>query len=118
MDNSTYEVRPLEVGAARAEGVSGRIAHVIRRASVPQFTRDDTRPLRTRLRRPRNRFPRYRHNFNRNYTIEIALFIDEAAYKVFFPFFNYNEAELRDMLLAYINGVSIVHIDLYIIMFR
>lgn len=108
MDNSTYEVRPLSVGAGRADNGSGRTAHVIRRAPPPPPPADDARLLRPR---PRGRTPRSKHQRKAKlgppaYTIEIALFLDEAAYKIFYPFLNYNEADLRDMLLAYINGVS------------
>ncbi|CAG9132357.1 unnamed protein product [Plutella xylostella] len=105
VDNSTYEVRPLDAGMGRSEE-GGRTPHVIRRAPPPRFTRDDTRPLRPRPRRPRNS----KHKPGPpNYTIEIALFVDEAAYKIFNPYFNYNEADLRDMLLAYINGVQALY---------
>lgn len=106
VDNSTYEVRQLPVGAARAESGTGRTAHVIRRAPPPAPPADDARPLRPRARQPRAQpQPRLKPG-PPAYTIEIALFMDEAAYKLFYPFLNYNEADLRDMLLAYINGVS------------
>lgn len=105
VDNSTYEVRPLP-GAGRAENGEGRTAHVIRRAPPPPPPLDDdARPLRARRRRPRAHYLHYKPP-PPSYTIEIALFLDEAAYKLFHPFLNYNEADLRDMLLAYINGVS------------
>lgn len=106
VDNSTYEVRPLDAGEGRAENGGGRTAHVIRRAPPPPPPLDDARPLRPRPRRPRAHPHVRRPTGPPNYTIEIALFLDEAAYKIFNPFFNYNEADLRDMLLAYINGVS------------
>lgn len=108
VDNSTYEVRPLPLGVGRAENGGDRTAHVIRRAPPPPAPLDDARPLRPRVRRPRKPFSKFRpvKPGPSSYTIEIALFLDEAAYKIFHPFFNYNEADLRDMLLAYINGVS------------
>lgn len=40
-------------------------------------------------------------------TIEVAVFFDEAAYKIFAPYFNYDDKKIRDMILAYMNGVSI-----------
>lgn len=40
-------------------------------------------------------------------TVELALFFDEAAYKIFAPYFDYNDKKLQNMLLAYINGVCI-----------
>ncbi|XP_049880503.1 A disintegrin and metalloproteinase with thrombospondin motifs adt-2-like [Pectinophora gossypiella] len=111
MDNSTYEVRPLPLGAGRADNGDDRTAHVIRRAPPPPAPMDDARPLRPRARRPRTPFslPRPPKLGPASYTIEIALFLDEAAYKIFYPFLNYNEADLRDMLLAYINGVQALY---------
>ncbi|CAK1601860.1 unnamed protein product [Parnassius mnemosyne] len=106
-DNSTYEVRPLPTGAGRAEDSGGRTAHVIRRAPPPQPTNDDARYIRPRAPRPRR--PRVHLHAPAKYTIEVALFLDEAAYRLFYPFLNYNEADLRDMLLAYVNGVQALY---------
>lgn len=39
-------------------------------------------------------------------TVELALFFDEAAYKIFAPHLNYDDNRIQDMLLAYMNGVS------------
>ncbi|XP_052895522.1 A disintegrin and metalloproteinase with thrombospondin motifs adt-2-like [Anopheles moucheti] len=41
--------------------------------------------------------------------IELAVFFDEAAYKTFAPYFNHNDAQLRDFLLAYINGIQALY---------
>ncbi|XP_059048068.1 A disintegrin and metalloproteinase with thrombospondin motifs adt-2-like [Achroia grisella] len=109
VDNSTYEVRPLPWSTGRAENGGDRTAHVIRRAPPPPAPFDDARPLRPR---PRPRRPRLQPHVKpgpASYTIEIALFLDEAAYKIFYPFLNYNEADIRDMLLAYINGVQALY---------
>ncbi|CAG9829104.1 unnamed protein product [Diabrotica balteata] len=38
-------------------------------------------------------------------TLELAMFFDEAAYKIFAPYFNYDDKKLQDMLLAYMNAV-------------
>lgn len=38
--------------------------------------------------------------------VELAVFFDEAAYKIFAPYFNHNEEKLRNMVLSYINGVQ------------
>lgn len=38
--------------------------------------------------------------------VELAVFFDEAAYKIFAPYYNHNEAKIRDMVLSYINGVQ------------
>ncbi|XP_045775267.1 A disintegrin and metalloproteinase with thrombospondin motifs 14-like [Maniola jurtina] len=108
-ENSTYEVRPLTSIAGRSENsrnLHGRTAHIIRRAAPPPSTLNDDRPLRHKARRPRYRPSKPTPS---SYTIEIALFLDEAAYKLFYPHLNYNEADLRDMLLAYINGVQALY---------
>ncbi|KAJ0182622.1 hypothetical protein K1T71_001991 [Dendrolimus kikuchii] len=108
VENSTYEVRPLPTGVGRAENLNGRTAHVIRRAPPPSPPGDDARPLRPVIKRqPRSKLPQKTGPVS--YTIELALFLDEAAYKIFYPFLNYNEADLRDMLLAYINGVQALY---------
>lgn len=39
-------------------------------------------------------------------TLELAVFFDEAAYKIFENHFNRDERKIQDMLLAYMNGVS------------
>lgn len=39
-------------------------------------------------------------------TAELALFFDAEAYRIFSPYFNYDNSKLRDMILAYMNGVS------------
>jgi hypothetical protein len=44
----------------------------------------------------------------KNPTIEVALFFDAAGYQLFAPYFSGDDAKLRDMLLAYMNGVCCV----------
>lgn len=41
--------------------------------------------------------------------LELALFFDEAAYKIFAPYLNYDDKKLQDLLLAYINGVQALY---------
>ncbi|KAE8744445.1 hypothetical protein FOCC_FOCC008920 [Frankliniella occidentalis] len=41
--------------------------------------------------------------------LETALFLDEAAYRLFAPFVSNDEAQLRDMILAYLNGVQALY---------
>ncbi|GBP29273.1 A disintegrin and metalloproteinase with thrombospondin motifs adt-1 [Eumeta japonica] len=100
-DNTTYEVRPLEA-AARARR-RPRATGAARPPPAPPAL--DARPL------PLRPQPRAHPALNPPsvYTIEIALFLDEAAYKIFYPFCNNNEEDLRDMLLAYINGVQALY---------
>ncbi|XP_044735482.1 A disintegrin and metalloproteinase with thrombospondin motifs adt-1-like, partial [Chrysoperla carnea] len=42
-------------------------------------------------------------------TIELALFFDAAAYKIFAPYMDNNDKHIRDMLLAYMNGVQALY---------
>ena len=44
--------------------------------------------------------------YNNSLTMELAVFFDEAGYRIFSPFFDKDDIKLRDMLLAYINGVQ------------
>jgi hypothetical protein len=39
-------------------------------------------------------------------TVEIGLFFDEAFYKIFAPFFDYNKKKLDDFILSYVNGMQ------------
>lgn len=41
----------------------------------------------------------------RKTTVEIGVFFDSAAFRIFAPHFSYDNNKIRDMLLAYINGV-------------
>ncbi|XP_074036827.1 A disintegrin and metalloproteinase with thrombospondin motifs adt-2 isoform X2 [Leptinotarsa decemlineata] len=42
-------------------------------------------------------------------TVELALFFDEAAYRIFAPHFGNDDKKLQDMLLAYMNGVQALY---------
>lgn len=42
----------------------------------------------------------------RKTTVEIAVFFDSAAYRIFAPHYHYDNNKIRDMILAYINGVN------------
>lgn len=40
--------------------------------------------------------------------LETALYFDEAAYKTFSEYFKHDDEHLADMILAYVNAVSIL----------
>uniref|UniRef100_T1I519 Peptidase M12B domain-containing protein n=1 Tax=Rhodnius prolixus TaxID=13249 RepID=T1I519_RHOPR len=40
--------------------------------------------------------------------LEVGIYLDEAGYNLFAPYFKNDNTQLKDMLLAYINGVSTV----------
>lgn len=42
-------------------------------------------------------------------TVEVGVFFDAAAYKVFAPHYNYDDDQLTDMILAYMNGVQTLY---------
>lgn len=42
-------------------------------------------------------------------TLELAVFFDEAAYRLFSPFLNEDDEKIRDMLLAYVNGIQALY---------
>lgn len=47
-------------------------------------------------------------------TVELAMFFDEAGYDIFAPYLNNDDEQLRDMLLAYMNGVSMPYATQYV----
>lgn len=114
LENSTLEIHPVpkrlryRLGTREAllEDSSEKYPHIIRRASsnpVGDFSATLTLPeeyngmLRTAGIKAR-RIGRL--------TVEVALFFDEVGYKIFAPYFDYDTHKIRDMLLAYLNGVS------------
>lgn len=42
-------------------------------------------------------------------TLELAVFLDEAAYHLFSPFLDEDDERIRDMLLAYVNGIQALY---------
>lgn len=42
-------------------------------------------------------------------TLELAVFFDEAAYRLFSPFLDEDDEKIRDMLLAYTNGIQALY---------
>ncbi|XP_055645588.1 A disintegrin and metalloproteinase with thrombospondin motifs adt-2-like [Toxorhynchites rutilus septentrionalis] len=45
----------------------------------------------------------------RKLTIELGLFFDEAAYRIFAPHFEYDDLQLKDFILAYVNGIQALY---------
>lgn len=42
-------------------------------------------------------------------TLELAVFFDEVAYRLFSPFLEEDDGRIRDMLLAYVNGIQALY---------
>lgn len=135
MDNATLEVHPLNdrlhsvlrfnqpIVESLIDG-EVRVPHIIKRANFKQFPRpNDAFPIRGSV-WDENEFlqPTHYPNFydrlwfglahpeaasipSGGLTLELAVFFDEAAYKIFSRHFNGDDRKLHDMLLAYMNGV-------------
>lgn len=122
MDNDTFEVSPLkdkENFAVLHEMISNEnesskyesTPHIVKRAlldsdvfvedffSLSKDTIIDDTPI-------TNYTKIKRFEKSSGLTLEVALFFDEAAYKIFSPYMNYDDMKLQDMILAYVNGVS------------
>ncbi|KAF7280146.1 hypothetical protein GWI33_006323 [Rhynchophorus ferrugineus] len=129
-DNSTFEIHPLTPNLQRLAKREARtgVPHIIKRAKfASEYLLDDLFPTAGNI---WNKNPLYNDNiddfFNedliqntvqdnilhrkvQSMTAEIALFFDEAAYKIFGPFYGYDDKKLQTMLLAYINGVQALY---------
>lgn len=136
MDNSTLEIHPLtprlySVLKLREPLVSeyeaeNKYPHIIRRALfTPQHTENTEHFLHTV---PNvidgneldDLFEGNReaasHRPTPGLTAEVALFFDEKGYELFAPYFKHDDSKIRDMLLAYMNGVRfiVVNVALFI----
>ncbi|XP_049961994.1 A disintegrin and metalloproteinase with thrombospondin motifs adt-2-like [Schistocerca serialis cubense] len=133
LDNDTLEITPLserlhallrqaasadEASAGVGDGAAAPagVPHIVRRAPfiAPSFA-GDALPLVADREALVNEVSdifepeRQRRGKASGYTVEAALFFDEAAYKLFAPFFHNSDERLRDMLLAYVNGVQALY---------
>ncbi|XP_067002114.1 A disintegrin and metalloproteinase with thrombospondin motifs adt-1-like [Anabrus simplex] len=118
LDNDTLEIRPL---TPRLHSLLGREAletvpsdaeaapHLVRRAPfiadsfhndavVVEALEEDSVENIFRTKRAAGK-----------YTVETALFFDAEGYKIFAPYFNNDEKQIRDMLLAYMNGIQALY---------
>ncbi|XP_043479989.1 A disintegrin and metalloproteinase with thrombospondin motifs adt-2-like [Leptopilina heterotoma] len=108
MDNMALEIIPMENNFFHQNDVSKRSEishepHIFKRSSPPNIT----------INKFTNEIPIKRETVTNekkiSLTMELAVFFDEMAYKIFTPFFNRNEEKLRDMLLAYVNGIQAIY---------
>ncbi|KAJ8957643.1 hypothetical protein NQ318_017534, partial [Aromia moschata] len=110
-----------------------KIPHIVKRANfMSDFVHNDIFPIAGNVWSDNEEInPHYYDNFdyvNRNrfgylghaevastrptgggMTLELALFFDEAAYRIFAPHLGNDEKRLQDMLLAYMNGVQALY---------
>ncbi|XP_029172858.1 A disintegrin and metalloproteinase with thrombospondin motifs adt-2-like [Nylanderia fulva] len=110
LENVTLEITPLRNSLKsspllvddryinKKEAVSIGEPHVVKRSlslRVPSL--QETHPKRARLAK------------DERLTLELAVFFDEAAYRLFSPFLDEDDEKIRDMLLAYVNGVQALY---------
>ncbi|KAF5301353.1 hypothetical protein FQA39_LY10751 [Lamprigera yunnana] len=113
MENTTYEIRPLTSHMHSVLNVNEpitmdteRSAHVIRKAVLDS---DWYEPFSTERRLYLKKIHNAKLRKGSSYTAELALFFDAAAYKIFAPYFDYDQTKLMEMLLVYINGVQALY---------
>ncbi|XP_069680135.1 A disintegrin and metalloproteinase with thrombospondin motifs adt-2-like [Periplaneta americana] len=105
LDNSTLEIRPIQAEAAVV--VDNGAPHIVRRTptvanlQLPDVLGDSAVTEAEMQDRPTRATQRP--------TVELALFFDAAGYQLFAPYFSGDDAKLRDMLLAYMNGVQALY---------
>lgn len=121
--NETLEIRPLTnrlqsmlnmPEALVDENEERNYPHIVKRAAMPpdSFFKNDynvnsalkMEPISDDIQRIFKRATK-----ERKATIEVGVFFDEAGYDVFAPYFNYRDHKLRDMILAYMNGVQALY---------
>ncbi|XP_050295786.1 A disintegrin and metalloproteinase with thrombospondin motifs adt-2-like isoform X1 [Anthonomus grandis grandis] len=130
-DNATLEIQPLTPKLRRISKRSASkkdvVPHIVKRAKfTSDFLVDDLFPIAGSIWSQKEAtlassiedvldkeiFEENSGNFQaraQTLTVELALFFDEAAYKIFAPYFGYDEKKLQNMLLAYVNGVQALY---------
>ncbi|XP_078034631.1 ADAMTS metallopeptidase stall [Augochlora pura] len=123
LGNDTFEITPLQTEdisffndhriKQRSESLGE--PHIVKRAQTPSIFFEDELMHNKRnafinnildeeeLQKIRN------NNLEETLTLELAVFFDEPGYNLFSPFFDRNDEDIRDMMLAYINGVQAVY---------
>ncbi|XP_066594955.1 A disintegrin and metalloproteinase with thrombospondin motifs adt-2 [Prorops nasuta] len=125
LNNVTLEITPLRnvkySGRDKKSQIYSDLPHVIKRAvNFPNFLDDYETIEKRNFRFDRGREKKSIYNdfihqsmrkreLNERLTLELAIFFDEAAYELYSPFMNRKDEEIRDMLLAYVNGVQALY---------
>lgn len=116
----TLEISPLieenendNIKSSVNENLKNEMPHIIKRAQIPKKYSNNfiSKKLPSTLQSTDNNYHHLKlHNQSTGeLTIELAVFFDEPGYKIFAPFFNGNEKEIRNMLLAYINAIQALY---------
>ncbi|KAL1512639.1 hypothetical protein ABEB36_002201 [Hypothenemus hampei] len=120
IENSTYEVQPLTHNLQRltkrhANFEQDATPHIVKKGRFGKdFIFDEVFPFEGNIFSDGDELfdevTQYKiHHQHEVLTVELALFFDEAAYKIFAPYFDHDERKLQNMLLAYINGVQALY---------
>ncbi|XP_033324352.2 ADAMTS metallopeptidase stall [Megalopta genalis] len=123
LDNITFEITPLQTEdisffndhriKQRSESLGE--PHIVKRAQAPFILFEDELKHYKRNGFDNNVLDEgepkeiRNNNLEEALTLELAVFFDEPGYKLFSPFFDRNDEDIRDMMLAYINGVQAVY---------
>lgn len=122
MENDTFELNPLnkesenlveyEDFQTKENMEKSKITpHIVKRASLNSrdFAEDYFSVIKNGFNKRESvndeNKPNNEKLLKQDLTLEVALFFDEAAYKIFSPYMNYDDLKLQDMILAYLNGV-------------
>ncbi|XP_076637483.1 ADAMTS metallopeptidase stall [Colletes latitarsis] len=122
LDNVTLEIMPLqnqEISFFNDHRVRQRSEslgepHIVKRAHAPSISWGNEpswykhNEINTDLNGELFKEPRPKKSSD-TLTLELAVFFDEPGYNLFSPFFDRNDEQIRDMLLAYINGVQAIY---------
>ncbi|XP_046836869.1 A disintegrin and metalloproteinase with thrombospondin motifs 2-like [Vespa crabro] len=128
LENSTLEITPMGdfnplffdyhfIGERSEAPLKDRVLHIVKRAYAPPITQDyyirknlqyeyynlnisETNQILEKIERRQT---------NEDLTLELAIFLDETGYNTFAPFFDKDDEKIRDMLLAYINGIQALY---------
>ncbi|XP_015439725.1 PREDICTED: A disintegrin and metalloproteinase with thrombospondin motifs 2 [Dufourea novaeangliae] len=123
LDNVTLEISPLqteEVSFLDDHRIRQRSdflgePHIVKRAQTPSiffenelnnYIRDDTMKN-VRAREQLEKLGAKKSD--EALTLELAVFFDEPGYNLFAPFFDRDDEEIRNMMLAYINAVQAIY---------
>ncbi|XP_045483108.1 A disintegrin and metalloproteinase with thrombospondin motifs adt-2-like [Harmonia axyridis] len=134
LNNETFEIHPLSerlqnlvklreplLDVSNNYDTDGRIPHLIKRATlssnghlddifpIPESVRFINDHLIDNIKQNSNTKEAVNTRPTGGLTLEVALFFDETAYKIFAPMMDYDINKLQDMILAYLNGVQALY---------
>ncbi|XP_017772302.1 PREDICTED: A disintegrin and metalloproteinase with thrombospondin motifs 6-like [Nicrophorus vespilloides] len=116
LNNITLEILPLtkrleailkiREPLIEGEDFEDKIPHLVKRATDKVFHYDS---FPVKFINSKQRIQRASNRPVGGLTVELGLFFDEAAYKIFAPYMNYDDSKLQDMILAYVNAVQALY---------